>query len=134
MITENLTCDDFERRKHLIYGKALLDFAKGVTNEYIRARGDAPVLLRFIEKSKIEANGKVFPTKFLWSLFVDCYEPAPEQLTIRHCAILDFSNCLTYRDVCLHFEHSYFQIYQASKSAMFDAEISVPEVLESVPF
>ena len=34
MIAENLAGTDFESSKHLIYGKALLDFTKNAAKEY----------------------------------------------------------------------------------------------------
>jgi hypothetical protein len=123
MITENPTDADFKSSMHLIYGKALLDFAKRAANEFIGAQGDRRALLRFIENSKIEVNGKIFPSKLLWGLLLDCYEPAPTQLKIKHCAALDFSDCRTYRDVCLRFEHSYFQVYHASQDTILIPEI-----------
>jgi hypothetical protein len=114
---------DFESNKHLLYGKALLDFAKGAAKEYIRTKGDGHALIRFIENSKTEANGRIFSSRLLWSLLVDCYEPVPPQIKTRHCDILDFGDCHTYRDVCLCFEHSYFLMYQASKTMMLADEI-----------
>lgn len=65
MIAENLADTDFESSKHLIYGKELLDFAKNVAKEYAATQGDGHALLSFIENSKIEANGRVFPSKLL---------------------------------------------------------------------
>lgn len=123
MIAGNLTGTDFESSMHLLYGKALLDFAKRAAKEFIGTQGDRRALLRFIENSKMEVNGKIFPSKLLWSLLLGCYEPAPTQLKIRHCAVLDFSDCRTYRDVCLRFEHSYFQVYQASQNTILVPEI-----------
>ena len=86
--------------------------------EYIRTKGDGHAFIRFIEKSRIEANAKIFPSTWLWSLLVDCHEPAPSQIIIRHCDILDFRDCHTYRDICLRFEHSYFLMYQAFKNVV----------------
>ena len=123
MIAENLPCMDFESSKHLLYGKALLDFAKGAAREYIRTRGDGHAFIQFIEDSKIETDENIFPSTLLWSLLVDCYESAPSQIKIRHCDILDFSDCHTYRDICLCFEHSYFLMYQASKNVVLVDEI-----------
>ena len=123
MITENVGGMDFERSKHLLYGKALLDFAKSAAKEYIRTKGDGQAFVRFIENGTTEANGRIFSSKLLWSLLIDCYEPAPSQMRIRHCDILDFGDCHTYRDICLSFEHSYFLMYQASKNVMLVDEI-----------
>ena len=95
MIAGNIPGMDFERSKHLFYGKALLDFAKSAAKEYIRTKGDGHAFIRFIENSKTEANGKIFSSRLLWSLLVDCYEPAPSQIKMRHCDILDFGDCHT---------------------------------------
>ena len=122
MIAENMSTG-FQSSVHLIYGKALLDFAKSAAKEFFRTEGDRRSLLRFIENSKIEVDAKTFPSTLLWSLLLDCHEPAPAQLKIRHCAALDFSDCRTYREVCLRFEDAYFQVYHASQNT-----ISVPEI------
>ncbi len=116
MITEKLPFMDFESSKHLVYGKALLEFATSAAKNYIRTKGDRQAFIRLIENSKTEANGKIFPSMLLWSLLLDCYEPAPSQIKMWHCDILDFGECHTYRDICLRFEHSYFLSYQAFKN------------------